>query len=267
MYLISLFFQKVKLIPSFIFYHVYDWCNYLYYRKYYRFYGWGVHLFTGKFGQGKSSLAVLETYELCKKYPQLHVLTNLELSNFPSYTDILPLKTAEDILRAPNNTIVVIDEIGSIFNSRDFSSGSRSVPKPVYQHLVQCRKRNMMIFGTVQRFNLLDKQIRDISATVTTCSASPKHPFTRILTALVYDIDEYEAYQTNTLYRPRVSSAKAYIQRDKYRSLYDTKALIEGFLGTEFLSDEEILRNRGDSSDALDGSKETLKAYKKRKKI
>ena len=47
----------------------------------------------------------------------------------------------------------------------------------------------------------------------------------------------------------------------------DTKALIEGFLGTEFISDEEILRNRGELADALDGSKETLKAYKKRKKI
>lgn len=267
MYLISLLFQKIKLLPLFLFYHVYDWCTYLYYRRYYRFYGWGIHLFTGKFGQGKSSLAVLETFDLCNKYPQLHVLTNLELTNFPSWTEILPLKTSEDILRAPNNTIVLLDEIGSIFNSRDFSSGVRSVPKPVYQHLVQCRKRNMMIFGTVQRYNLLDKQIRDISATVTTCSAGPKHPFTRMLTALVYDVDEYEAYMSNSLYVPRVSSAKAYVQKDQYRALYDTKALIEGFLGTEFISDEEILRNRGELADALDGSKETLKAYKKRKKI
>lgn len=265
MYLISLFFQKVKQLPLFIYYHVYDWCTYLYYRKYYKFYGWGVHLFTGKFGQGKTSVLSRITYDYCCKYKQLHVLTNLELNNFPEWTKILPLKTSDDILNAPNNTIVVIDEIGSIFNSRDFSSG-RSVPKPVYQHLVQCRKRNMMILGTVQRYNLLDKQIRDISATVTTCSSFPAHPFTRMITTLVYDVDEYEAYQSNSLYKPRVSSAKAYIQTDHDRSLYDTKALIEGFLDKEYISDEEILRNRGDSSDALDGSKETLKAYKKRKK-
>ena len=267
MYLISLLFQKVKLFPLYLYYHIYDICQYLYYRKYYKFYGWGVHLFTGKFGQGKSSLAVLQTYEYCCKYKQLHVLTNLELSNFPVWTQILKLETAEDILNAPNNTIVLIDEIGSIFNSRDFSSGKRSVPKPVYQYLVQCRKRNMMIYGTVQRYNLLDKQIRDISATVTTCSAAPKHPFTRMLTALVYDVDEYEAYQNNSLYVPKVSFARAYVQKDKYRALYDTKALIQGFLGTEYISDEEILRNRGDQIDAVDGSKETLKAYKKRKKI
>jgi len=267
MYLVSLFFRKIKLFPLFIYYFIYDICTYIYYRKYYVFYGWGVHLFTGKFGQGKSSLATIETYEYCLKYPQLHVLTNLQLKNFPEHTKILSLKTSDDILRAPKNTIVLIDEIGSIFNSRDFSSGKRSVPKPVYQHLVQCRKRNMMIFGTVQRYNLLDKQIRDISATVTTCSASPKHPFTRMLTGLVYDIDEYEAFSNNNLYRPRVSDVKAYVQKDMYRALYDTSELIQGFLDSDYISDEEILRNRGEASGTADGTKETLKAYKKRKKL
>lgn len=266
MYLISLFLRKIKLFPMFIYYFVYDICTYFYYKKYYVFYGWGVHLFTGKFGQGKSSLATIETYEYCKKYPKLHVLTNLELKNFPVHTKILPLKTSDDILRAPKNTIVLIDEIGSIFNSRDFSSGKKAVPKAVYQHLVQCRKRNMMIFGTVQRYNLLDKQIRDISATVTTCSASPKHPFTRMLTGLIYDTDEYESFVNNTLYRPRVSDIKVYIQKDMYRSLYDTRELIQGFLESEYDSDYEILRNR-QNVNVPDGSKETLKAYKKRKKL
>lgn len=266
MYLLSLLTQKIKLFPLFFYYRVYDLCTYIYYRKYYTFYGWGIHLITGKFGQGKSSLATIQTYDLCVQYPQLHVLTNLKLTNFPKHTKILPLNTSQDILNAPDNTIILIDEIGSIFNSRDFSSG-KAVPKSLYQHLLQCRKRHLMMFGTVQRFNLLDKQIRDISATVTTCSSSPKHPFTRCITSLVYDIDEYEAYTNNPLYVPRVSSAKVHIQSDRYRALYDTTQLIKGFLDKEYISDEEILRNRGDVSITPDGSKETLKSYKKRKKI
>ena len=91
-------------------------------------------------------------YKLCKKYPQLHVLTNLKLKNFPEHTKIIELKTADDILNAPDNTLVLIDEIGTLFNSRDFTSGKNSVPKPVFQHLCQCRKRHMMILATVQRF-------------------------------------------------------------------------------------------------------------------
>lgn len=263
MYLVSLFFKKIRLFPTFLIYIFYDLMIYVYYKLYKLFYGWGIHLYTGKFGQGKTSLMTIKAYELCKKYPQLHVVTNLNLVNFPEHTKILPLRTAEDILNAPKNSLILIDEIGTLFNSRDFTSGKNSVPKPVFQHLCQCRKRHMMILATVQRFNLLDKQIRDITATVTTCSASAKHPFSRMLTGLVYDIDEYEAYVSNNMYKPRVLDTIVKIQTDQYRHLYDTTELIQGLLKMKYLSDEEILRNQGEVAMFGDGSKEGQKAYKK----
>ena len=226
--------------------------------------GWGIHLYTGKFGQGKTSLMVVRAYQLACKYPQLHILTNIQLSNFPEHTAIIPLKTAQDILNAPTNTLVLIDEIGTLFNSRDFASGSRSVPKPVFQHLCQCRKRHMQIFATVQRFNLLDKQIRDITATVTECSVSFKHPFSRLMTGVTYDIEEYEAYCNNRMYTPTPSYTIVEVQRDKYRNLYDTTQLIQGLLAADYLSDEEILRNQGNTEGIIiDGSKQAQRAYKK----
>ena len=220
-------------------------------------------MYTGKFGQGKTSLMTIRAYELCEKYPQLTVVTNLKLINFPEHTRILPLKTAEDILNAPKNSLILIDEIGTLFNSRDFSSGKNSVPKSVFQHLCQCRKRRLMILATVQRYNLLDKQIRDITATVTTCSASAKHPFSRMLTGLVHDVDEYDAYVNNPMYTPRVMETIVKIQTDKYRHLYDTTELIQGLLKLEYLSDEEILRNQGVTGLFADGSKEGQKNYRK----
>lgn len=263
MYIIPLFFKKLFLFPLFIYYHIFDKLIYKHYHQRRLFPGWGIHLFTGKFGQGKTSLMVIKAYKLCKIYPQLHILTNISLSNFPEHTKILPLKTAQDILNAPKNTLVLIDEIGTLFNSRDFSSGKNSVPKPLLQHLCQVRKRRMMIYATVQRFNLLDKQIRDITATVTECSASFAHPFSRMLTGLTYRIEEYEAYTANRMYVPRVSSTIVKIQKDKYRHLYDTSELIKGFLTSEYLSDEEILRNQGVIDMYNDGSKEGQKAYKR----
>lgn len=263
MYIIPLFFKKLFLFPLFIYYHIFDKLIYNHYEKKLLFPGWGIHLFTGKFGQGKTCLMVIEAYKLCKKYPQLHILTNIKLMNFPEHTKILPLNTAQDILNAPDNTLVLIDEIGTLFNSRDFSTGKNSVPKPVFQHLCQVRKRHMMIYATVQRFNLLDKQIRDITASVMDCAAEPRHPFTRILTALSYDIDEYEAHVSNKMYRPRVQSTTVVIQKDKYRHLYDTSELIQGLLTSEYLSDEEILRNQGVIDMYNDGSKEGQKAYKR----
>lgn len=263
MWFISLLFKKLWLLPEYLNYQLYDHLIYWYYKQKLIFPGWGIHLFTGKFGQGKTSLMTIKAYQKAIKYPQLSILTNVKLTNFPDHTNIIPLKTAKDILNAPTNTLVLIDEIGTLFNSRDFSSGEKSVPKPVFQHLCQCRKRHMMIYATVQRFNLLDKQIRDITATVTDCSAQGKHPFSRMLTGLTYDIEEYEAWCTNRLYKKQVSYTFVTIQKDKYRQLYDTTELIQGFLESKYLSDEEILRNQGSIDTIFDGSKEAQKAYKK----
>lgn len=244
MVLIDYFFR----FPAFFMYHGYDRTMSLYFNWRNIFQGWGIHLFTGKFGAGKTSLMVCEAYKLCEKYPQLHILTNIKLQNFPEYTQILPLNTAQDILNAPKNTLVLIDEIGTIFNSRDFSGGRNSVPKSLYQHLCQCRKRRMMIMATVQRFNLLDKQIRDITADVTACKTHFKHPFTRIMTGYTYDIEEYEMYTENKSYTPVVSYTTTHLQRNQYRKLYDTSELVTNMLNKEYLSDEEILQNRGETT-------------------
>lgn len=120
-----------------------------------------------------------------------------------------------------------------------------------------------MIYATVQRFNLLDKQIRDITATVTECSCSARHPFSRMITALTYDIDEYEAHQMNRIYSMRPLFSEVCIQKELYRHLYDTSNLIKGLMTMEYLSDEEILRNQGSYSEVSDYSKEGQKAFKK----
>lgn len=244
---IQLSFKRYIRLSLFFMYFAYDLAKYLYCKSWRKFYGWGIHLFVGRFGSSKTSTMVYFAYKLAKKYPQLHILTNIKLQNFPKSTKILELKTAHDILSAPPDTLILIDEIGTIFNSRDFSSGKTAVPKSLYQHLCQCRKRRLMIYGTVQRYNLLDKQIRDVSADVTTCNIHFKHPFSRLCSCKVYDIEEYEMYSNNRLYRPRAYTCKSYVQRELYRNLFDTSQLVQGMLDKQYLEDKEILENRGDS--------------------
>lgn len=244
-----------------------DLCRYLYCKSWKKFFGWGIHLFTGRFGASKTSSVVYLAYKLAKKYPQLHILTNVKLDNFPKHTKILKLETAQDILNAPPDTLCIIDEIGTIFNSRDFSTGKTAVPKSLYQHLCQCRKRRLMIYGTVQRYNLLDKQIRDVSADVTTCATYFKHPFSRLCTMKTYDIEEFEAYSNNKLYRSVAYTCCAYVQRNLYRYLYDTSELITGMLNKEYLEDKEILSNREVNSSYSQIDKSLKKSYRKRKKF
>lgn len=245
--MIKVFICSFFKLPELVAYLVYDWFIYRYLMLYKQFFGWGIHLITGRFGAGKSNVMCKIAYDICCKYPNMSVLTNLDITNFPKHTKILKLNTAKDILNAPRDCIVLIDEIGTIFNSRDFSSGKQAVPKVLFQHLCQCRKRNMIIFGTVQRYNLLDKQIRDISADVTVCHSHFKHPFTRIISSYTYDIDDYDLYTSNRMYKPRIINSSVYIQRSLYRNLYDTKQLIDNMLQKDYLSDDEILKNRGES--------------------
>ncbi len=56
MWFISLLFKNLFVFPLFLYYQIYDRCIYAWYNHKKLFKGWGIHLFTGKFGQGKTSV-------------------------------------------------------------------------------------------------------------------------------------------------------------------------------------------------------------------
>lgn len=230
--------------PHFLYLYFKDF--YIYYKNklFNEFYGWGLNLYVGRFGQGKTIAMVYDAYKKACKYPQLTIITNLQLNNFPIHTKILPLKSPQDILNAPENTLVLIDEIGTIFNSRDFSKKG-GVPKILFQHICQCRKRKLQILATTQCWNFLDKQLRDITAYVITCTSHFSHPFTRITATRTYDKIDYDIAYENYLYPIIPVDTDVFVQTDFIRSLYDTTELINNMLNDDYISDEEILQNQG----------------------
>ena len=64
-------------------YYIYDHVVYVYRASYKLFNGWGVHLFVGKFGQGKTMMMCIMAYQICKRKKQVTVLTNLDLTFRP----------------------------------------------------------------------------------------------------------------------------------------------------------------------------------------
>lgn len=243
---LSVIFQYIKKLPHFLFLIIKDLVLYIKYQKWHDFEHWGLHLYVGQFGAGKTCSMVNDAYHLAKQYKQLTIVTNLKLIGFPEYTNILPLKTPQDILNAPPDTLVLIDEIGTIFNSRDFASSKESVPKILFQHLCQQRKRHMMIYATTQRWNFLDKQLRDITDTVRATRSHFGHPFTRICTVWKYDAVEYDKAYTNPLLPLIPISGDVYVQTDACRQRYDTAELIQNMLKAEYISDAETMQNRGE---------------------
>ena len=266
---IRYYFKIICKIPKFLYLELCDIIDYYLNKRYNEFYGWGLHLYTGKFGAGKTCSMVHDAYLLAKRYPQLTIVTNLCLKNFPEHTQILPLKSPQDILNAPVNTLVLIDEIGTIFNSRDFAKSKDSVPKILFQHICQCRKRKLMIYATSQRWNFVDKQLRDITATVNVCGCHFSHPFCRLNTVKTFDAYEYDLAFQNPLLPLELLDTTVFLQTKKYRELYDTSEMVDNMLKMDYVSDEEILSNRGElplNTSSVDGIGNKSR-YNKNKKV
>lgn len=260
--MLSVFFNALRCAPRFWYYFFKDLKKYIVDKKWRDFNYWGLHLFVGMFGCGKTISMVRRAYWACKTHKGVTVLTNLTLDGFPEDTNIIKLKHIDQVLDLPDKSIVLIDEIGSIFNNRDYTGkGKRPVPKLVFQHLVQMRHRRIMVLGTVQRWNLLDKQLRDITDSVTECHSWFSDPFSRYTTCAEYDAQQYDKWYNNPLLPIRRIGYYGYVQTDELRSKYDTIEMVEGMLDGEYDSDAEILANRA----GTDFSPEQISITKKQK--
>ena len=255
---LSLLAKRAKVAPHALYLSAKDVINYYKNHENKHFHLFGLHIYLGKFGQGKTCSMVRDAWLLASKYEDVTILTNLKLYNFPDNVRILELRCIQDILDAPDNTIVLIDEIGTIFNSRDFQKNQRKgkdkdpegLPKVLFQHICQVRHRNMVVFGTVQRWGFLEKQLRLITKTVTVCSAFPDAPFSRMITNYVYDGEEYDLFYQSPMRPLEPLGVDVWVQTDFIRSLYDTKEMVKTMLTMDYVSDEET--ERGQSFEDID---------------
>lgn len=241
-------FKRLWMFPQSLVYFIYDFILHKFAGSKFEFTGFGIHLFCGYFGQGKTQSIVNLAYNICKRNRCMNLLTNIDIRYFPYDVTVSKLNTVDDIINAPCDTIIFIDEIGTLFNSRDFMSGKNSVPKVLFQLLCQNRKKKLMLCGTASRFENVDKQIRDVTEDVTICSCFAKYPYSRVVQCYVYDIAEYECFITNRSYVPKTLSYYTYIQTNHLRECYSTTSLVSDMLTYKYDDDETILRNRGDKS-------------------
>lgn len=229
----SLLLGYIINLPQFLYNFVKDLIHYIKIRGWRLWDKWGLNLYVAKFGGGKTISVARYALQKAMHYKELTILSNITLKGFPEHTKILPLRTVDDIINAPDCTLVIIDEIGTIFNSRDFA-GKKALPKELFQYLCQCRHRKIQIIGTVQRWNFLDKQLRDIADKVIVCRSHFPHPFSRIVSNTVYDAIDYDMAYTNPMYPLHGMIANVYIQTDKLRACYDTKEMVNTVMTYKF---------------------------------
>ncbi len=248
--IVRLFFKRLKCLPLFLFLVTVDFFHWLKNRGWTIFEGWGIHIYIGPFGQGKTCSMVRDAYNICCRYPGMNVITNLNLNGFPDGTKISKLHSALDIINAPDNTIVVLDELGTIWNSRDFAEGKTKdgkgggISKSTFQNIAQCRHRHVMILGTAQHWKFMDILLRRITDEVIVCSSSFAHPFSRMVTNRIFDAKEYELFAENPMLPLLPVDVDCYVQTNKLRGLYDTREMVDTILTMDYIPDNEIIANQ-----------------------
>jgi len=193
---------------------------------------------------------------LLKKCPKLKILTNFDLTNFPEHTEIVQLTNFNQIIDIEGDTLILLDEISSIFNSRNWSKGG--IPADLIGMLLQVRKQKKVIFATAQVFKQVDALMRQITFRVVKCNTIGN----RWTFAKEYDAYDYELTESTYNLLPRCLSRSSFIQTKEIRSLYDTFEMIDKAKKQEFLTDKEILEKQSSSNLV-----QNIDLNKKKKKI
>ena len=189
-------FVFLPFIPFFIFhlpiiirYVFIDSFNYLKFKRYNEFKGYGnIYLFSASgsqvFGSGKTASLVNSVFHIYKKYngklvydkdkkefvkQNIRVISNIELYGV-EYIPFTSVNQFVDIDKygfgSMDITLFCLDESGAIFNSREYKN---NISTEMLNRLVQSRKNKCCLFMTSQRFNFTDKLLRDITCVVYEC--------------------------------------------------------------------------------------------------
>lgn len=207
-----------------------DIYRYFRYQKWKEWQGFGLVIYIGLFGKGKTLSAVKYVKSQAKRY-KLNVYSNIRLNG----VEYIPLTNYQQIIEAPSNSIFLIDEISSLFSARSWKDFNINL---LFQ-LLQCRKQKKQIIATAQRFAHVDKLLRDITYRVIDCDK-----MWRFMRTASYDAWDYENIQNKEWLKPIDISCQFILDED-YNS-YDTQELIDNFKKTDFLSNDIILSRRGD---------------------
>jgi len=192
-----------------------DFINYWKHRKEIKFSGFGIRVFVGPFGAGKTSSLIQYAYKQACKYPGLNILTIMEIKNFPKSTNIQKLTSWKQVINAPDHTLVLLDEFSSLFPASDWHKG---LPISFRAMILHLRKKNILIVGTAQEFCDLYVFFRRHTYCVYECKCNSG----RWNSVDIYDGKDYENSMAPTRY-----GHYSFIQTDKIRNLYNTRELIK----------------------------------------
>jgi hypothetical protein len=171
----------------------------------------GVYLFCGIHGKGKTISMIHEIEKDLDRNPELKVYTNFyyedQDGHINHWSDMIGIAEA-------GNAIIAIDEVHTSFNSRSW----KDFPEELITLISQNRKDGVKLLMSAQTFDSVEKTIRDQSHFVINCKNIGKRLFLNVY----YRIDQY----TKSLDKRSSHSRKFFVASDDLRASYNTKEKI-----------------------------------------
>lgn len=208
------------------------------------------------FGSGKTLFSVCHCTEIwtkLNKYYDVEILSNIQLANLPYYSvqnlNQIIEKLEENYGNEKKVHIVLFDEIGFLFNSRNFKENFTT---EFLAKLLTCRHYNCIFIFTAQNFGLVDKIFRDLTTEIRLCSHTWR--FFRYRGYRPLDIENRDVTTIVPISRKRLFAD------DDVFGQYDTKENVK------ILKKEKYVDNLEYISPNVDNSVKEKKKYRKKRK-
>lgn len=204
-----------------------DKYNYLKNGKYKRLFG--VFMFVGEVGQGKTISAIKHAQKLKEEDDRINIYTNFYMNGENGRIDHW-----SDMLDVPSYSIIILDEVQNTFSQREWNS----FPPQLVQLLTQNRKwgkneggerpPGIRLIMTTQDYENTDVMLRRLCNKVINCSAWFGG---RLIYNKWYKRKEFE----KTDEKRRNEGLKAIVADDELRNSYDTYRILETMKSEEEL--------------------------------
>lgn len=185
---------------------------------------------------------------------KIHIISNITFKDIP-YT---PFVTSRQLMHVEQPkqdvTIFVFDEVGAIWNSRDFKT---NISTELLRNLLQVRKNKIGIMGTAQRFRFCDALLRQITG-----SLYCVNKFWRIIKIREYDPFDFENCINQDMLKP-LHISYSWVSNQDYAA-YDTDERVDRLSNEDMLPDEQILANQGVNSGEMDAASHLKKRFRRR---
>ena len=151
-------------------YSIIDLYMYIKYKKWREFNLYGIDIFVGMFGHGKTLSMTHRARMIYKQFgDSIRFISNYKLVGIP-YIDLVNFNQLVDLGEEDETkyqgTVVLIDEVENLLGNRNFSK----FPLQLLHLLTQQRKKKCYIMASCQRFSTVDKMFRILGNHVFNCN-------------------------------------------------------------------------------------------------